>query len=639
MSVLEVRRLALPVALAAAFTVLPVVSAQVAPPRDRAAYAPAVDRDWTDEIPAHLWAVEGIVFIEREGRADAAEENLALMAGDVLRTERGRAEILFEDGSALDIDEFSRVDLLSESLVRLNDGRIRLTLARAAETFDYRIDTAAGSVLMRTAGDYRLALSARRGAPELQVTVLRGQADLVNSFGRTVLRTGTESVADEGRAPSAAYGINSALGDSFDRWVATMRAERLGTTSSQYLPSDLRVYGGAFDRYGSWDYLPNYGGYVWYPRVSIGWRPYSVGRWSSYGNFGWFWVGADRWSWPTHHYGRWGLSANRWYWVPDRRWAPAWVAWGGAPGYTSWCPLGFDGRPVVAFSSVRYADPWTAWTVVPTRVFANNLVVSQHVVNYRGIAPNVRSQFEVRRAPVGGAYSSTRVQPLRAPTMGRALSRDGVRSGTDFATSPVSRSIDTPLDRVVAPSIDQSAARARSRIPARAENGGPPSPSLEVPLASKHAAAAARSARGALGAIQSARTDAQPRNRRRPVGGTGERAAIHPELELSIAGTTADIKRRAAVAHVPIARRRRFLVGPAARAQVIDPESAGGAERGAVRVRPRGPGRPGPGGAQSPARLSADVTDRTGHPRRRQSRIVKSGRRAGRSPRRRCLTV
>ncbi len=410
------------------------------------------------------------------------------------------------------------MDLLSESLVRLNDGRIRLTLARAAETFDYRIDTAAGSVLMRTAGDYRLALSARRGAPELQVTVLRGQADLINSFGRTVIRTGTESVADEGRAPSAAYGINSALGDSFDRWVATMRAERLGTTSSQYLPSDLRVYGGAFDRYGSWDYLPNYGGYAWYPRVSIGWRPYSVGRWSFYGNFGWFWVGADRWSWPTHHYGRWGLSANRWYWVPDRRWAPAWVAWGGAPGYTSWCPLGFDGRPVIAFSSVRYADPWTAWTVVPTRVFANNLVVSHHVVNYRGIAPNVRSQFEVRRAPVGGAYSSTRVQPLRAPTMGRALSRDGVRSGTlrevdrtvtgaggrsrpgDFATSPASRSIDAPRDRVVAPSIDQSAARARSRIPARDEAGRPSSPSLEVPPRPKHAAA--RSARGALGAIQ-----------------------------------------------------------------------------------------------------------------------------------------
>ena len=210
----------------------------------------------------------------------------------------------------------SRVNMLSESLVRLVDGRLRLTLARNSDAFDYRVDTVAGSVVLRTAGDYRISFGARRGAPELQVAVLRGQADVVNSYGRTALRAGTEGLAVDGRAPSAPYAINSALGDSFDRWIDTIRAERLGQVSSPYLPADLRVYGGAFDHYGSWDYLPSYGGHVWYPRVSVGWRPYSVGRWSFYGNFGWFWVGADRWSWPTHHYGRWGQHANRWYGCP-----------------------------------------------------------------------------------------------------------------------------------------------------------------------------------------------------------------------------------------------------------------------------------------------------------------------------------
>ena len=363
--------------------------------------------------------------------------------------------------------------------------------------------------MLRTAGDYRISFGTRRGAPELQVAVLRGQADVVNSYGRTALRAGTEGLTVDGRAPSVPYPINSALGDSFDRWVDTIRAERLGSTSSPYLPADLRVYGGAFDQYGSWDYLPDYGGHVWYPRVSVGWRPYSVGRWSFYGNFGWFWVGAGRWSWPTHHYGRWGMHANRWYWVPDRRWAPAWVAWGGAPGYTSWCPLGFDGRPVIGFSSVRYADPWSAWTVVPTRVFANNIVVSRHVVNYRGIAPNVRSQFEVRHAPAGGVYGQVvRAQPLRAPTAGRTFSREGARTGPSrdvgqsvstpagrsrsggLTATPPSRSIDVPRDRAAAPfdraqggpsAIDQSTAQSRSRIPTRDGAARSTPPRLEAP--------------------------------------------------------------------------------------------------------------------------------------------------------------
>src|SRR5262245_54210492 len=47
-----------------------------------------------DDIPAHIDIVEGVVTLEREARQDAAVENDAVLAGDRLRTERGRAEIL-----------------------------------------------------------------------------------------------------------------------------------------------------------------------------------------------------------------------------------------------------------------------------------------------------------------------------------------------------------------------------------------------------------------------------------------------------------------------------------------------------------------------------------------------------------------
>ena len=102
-------------------------------------------------------------------------------------------------------------------------------------------------------------------------------------------------------APSLPYVANSADWDAFDVWVDHQRSAWVGTYSTRYLPTELTYYSGAFDSYGSWDYLPAYGN-VWYPRVAPGWRPYSQGRWSFTGHFGWGWVGIDRG--VPHHYGR-----------------------------------------------------------------------------------------------------------------------------------------------------------------------------------------------------------------------------------------------------------------------------------------------------------------------------------------------
>ena len=124
---------------------------------------------------------------------------------------------------------------------------------------------------------------------------------------------------------------------------------RRGTTSAQYLPADVRVYGSTFDQYGVWSYNAPYG-YVWYPRVATSWRPYYHGRWRHAGRYGWTFVGSDPWGWATHHYGRWGLSAaGAWSWIPSAGWGAAWVNWAVAPGYVGWCPLGWNNRPVLGF--------------------------------------------------------------------------------------------------------------------------------------------------------------------------------------------------------------------------------------------------------------------------------------------------
>ena len=344
--------------------------------------APGPDeRDWSDDVPAHCAIVDGAASSSATGTVEPAEENVPLLAGDRLRTERGRVEVLFADGSALDVDEYTRVDLLSDSLIRLLDGRVRLSIARATSTLDYRVDAPAGSVVDRD----RRRLSHRASAAAGGRSGTAGRrccADRRNSTTLTAARScapGMEALARRSssrrRSP---YAFNVGHGDAFDRWV-----ERFTPSGSAHSRRAVSAAGAAtttaasFDSNGSWDYLPSYGGYVWYPRVAVGWRPYSVGTLVGLRELRVVLGRRGRWAWPTHHYGRWGLAANRWYWVPDRRWAPAWVSWGGAPGYVSWCPLGYNGYPVVGFSAGvgvgRYSDPWSAWTVVPSRVFVPNV--------------------------------------------------------------------------------------------------------------------------------------------------------------------------------------------------------------------------------------------------------------------------
>jgi hypothetical protein len=228
--------------------------------------------------PAYLAVVEGVAILERNGESEPAVRDMPFLEGDRLRTENGRVEIQFPDGTAIEVAEFSLVEAVTPTRVRLLAG-----------TMDH----------------------IQRPAP-----------------------------------PEAPQPL-----------------------SASYLPQDLQGYGNTFDRDGSWQYAAPYG-YVWYPAVAPGWRPYYYGRWYAAPSYGWIWLGIDAWSYPTHHYGRWGYARNAWFWIPGRSWGPAWVSWGVAPDYVSWCPLGFDNRPVFALSVASYdswrhgGGNWFGWTVM-----------------------------------------------------------------------------------------------------------------------------------------------------------------------------------------------------------------------------------------------------------------------------------
>lgn len=96
--------------------------------------------------------------------------------------------------------------------------------------------------------------------------------------------------------------------------------------------------------HGDWLWLESYG-WVWMPwETDAAWRPYTRGHWL-YTTSGWTWVSSWTWGWAPFHYGRWlQLPVYGWVWIPDRHWAPAWVAWRYSAGTVGWAPLPLNAR-------------------------------------------------------------------------------------------------------------------------------------------------------------------------------------------------------------------------------------------------------------------------------------------------------
>ena len=332
--------------------------------------------------PAYLAVVEGTATLARDGELLPATQNMPFVPGDRLRTENGRVEIVFPDGSAIEVAEYSEVECLSPTRVRLIAG-----------TMDHL------------------------------------QRDMTRSV------------------------------------------------SAQYLPQELDVYGNALDQNGAWQYAAPYG-YVWYPTVAADWRPYYQGYWSPVRTYGWTWVGSDPWAWPTHHYGRWGLASNRWFWIPGRTWGPAWVSWASASDYVSWCPLGFDSRPVFALS-VGYRNTWAGWTVLPRANFGvHQYYANRYAIDSRRIPGNTpfiahqtppipsargpRAGIDTGRAASGGGIAVPRQSPLpgrQAPANSRQAPVDARQPGdAQWSRNPQS-GVDThygiavPRTMIVAPPV------------------------------------------------------------------------------------------------------------------------------------------------------------------------------------------
>jgi hypothetical protein len=365
-----------------------------------AAQAPVARDAVAQDTPAHLAYVDGSASLAREDDLLDAGPGHPIVAGDRLRTGSGRAEVWFPDGSTLALDAHTSLEWRSPAVLLLTGGQLILFVARQDDRdagpggppapSRFHIDTPAGSVVSHEPGEYRIALSTDRAEEFVELTVVRGAADLLGDGGSVAVRSGERAFGRLGSVPSYPQVALATRPDTFAQWALGRRDARLRRPAAvRHLPPNLQAYGSTFDEYGTWGYEGSYG-YVWYPHVGVDWRPYYDGFWTPLRGYGWTWVGLDVWGWPTHHYGRWGHARGRWFWRPDRYWGPGWVSWAGAPGYVSWCPLGFDNRPVF---SLAYGRAWDAWVVLPRSSFGRR----GHHVNRYALAGH--------RVPRGTAFS------------------------------------------------------------------------------------------------------------------------------------------------------------------------------------------------------------------------------------------
>ncbi len=301
---------------------------------------------------AYLSHVEGEVSLQRaaESEPESGSLNVPLLPGDRLWTRAAsRAEIRFGSGLVVHLSEGAKLDFVAtdpETILRLWSGSAILTVPEPPGAL--RLDSPAGSIRPTIPGSYRIDID---GEDAVTISVERGSVELANSLGTVLVQSGETSGATSSAPPSIPVKFNTARLDDFDRWSASRAAGRARTEDIvvRSLPHQVQSYADDLADHGDWYPEQDYG-YVWYPRVEVGWAPYTYGHWG-YTNYGNTWISSEPWGWAPYHYGRWGFGHRGWYWIPGATWGPAWVSFAIGPTWVGWGPLGYHNQPVFAFNA------------------------------------------------------------------------------------------------------------------------------------------------------------------------------------------------------------------------------------------------------------------------------------------------
>ena len=361
------------------------------------------DQDQPGRGVARVSLINGDITTQRGDSGDsiAASVNAPLVTGDKIHAgPASRAEVQFDHANFLRIGEKTEIRLAD-----LERGRYQLQVSRGLLTYrilreptaEVEINTPVVAVRPRKRGIYRVMV---REDGETEITVRDGEAEVSSRQGTEILQEGRTMIARTGSAdPSIeAQVLSEASRDDWDRW--NERRDKQLSRSRSYDYVHRSVYGAQdLDDYGNWHSVGGYG-WCWFPRVSLGWAPYSYGRWSWIDWYGWSWIGYEPWGWAPYHYGRWFHNRHYgWGWYPGSLyrtsyWSPALVGffgWGSRSGFDIGLGFGYSHLGWVPLAPGEHYYPWYGHGYYgrgSRNVYIDNSVNITNITNIRNVYRN-----------------------------------------------------------------------------------------------------------------------------------------------------------------------------------------------------------------------------------------------------------
>ena len=404
-----------------------------------------------------LSEVQGTVQIDR-GTGDGFDKafiNLPVIEGSRLKTGKdGRAEVEFEDGSALRLAPDSEVDFTHLALgddgqklssVQLVSGTVYANLhakksgEKAGDQFT--LNFAHESVTVAGAAHFRVQLDGTSKATlavfkgKVSATSPSGPVEVAEKHGATIEFARDAAKDDPANGDRAAkdtfviaknYEVEPS--DAWDRQQTDYHDRYASAGGSSGISSPYGYGMSDLNYYGSFTTVAGYGN-VWQPYfIDAGWSPFQDGAWAFYPGAGYMWVSGYPWGWMPYNYGNWAfIPGFGWVWQPGY--------------YNPWY-----GIPQVVNPPVR--------TKVPTPPVSGH----QTVMVGRGLAANPvagaprRLTINPGSAGFGVPRGSVRHLDRVAKTMDRTSHPVVVatvppvsttRTTTGFGTSPTSTSTST----------------------------------------------------------------------------------------------------------------------------------------------------------------------------------------------------